>query len=115
MCMFKGKQQMRKENTIIYELYFINEYLGTGTIPDLASELKLNRRTLVNYKRRDPRYKFIEIDYKPNKNVKEFACYEDDTFITIGTLTEIADYLGITYGTLITYKSKKMKYIFVEV
>ena len=30
MCMFKGKQQMRKENAIIYELYFINEYLGTG-------------------------------------------------------------------------------------
>ena len=109
---------MRKENTIIYELYFNNEYLGTGTIPDLARELKLNRRTLVNYKRRDPRYKFIDVDtldYISYKEVKEFACYEDDTFITIGTLAEIADYLEITYGTLITYKSKKIKYIFVEV
>ena len=108
-------RKTRSENLIIYELYFGKEYLGSGTIPDLAHDLKLNRRTLVNYKRRDPRYKFVEIDYKPNKNVKEFACYEDDTFITIGTLAEIAEYLGITYGTLITYKSKKMKYIFVEV
>ena len=108
-------RKTRSENLIIYELYFGKEYLGSGTIPDLAHDLKLNRRTLVNYKRRDPRYKFVEIDYKPNKNVKEFACYEDDTFITIGTLAEIAEYLGIPYGTLITYKSKKMKYIFVEV
>lgn len=111
-------RKTRPENLIIYELYFGKEYLGTGTIPDLARDLKLNRRTLVNYKRRDPRYKFIDVDTLEcitYKKVKEFACYEDDTFITIGTLTEIADYLGITYGTLITYKSKKMKYIFVEV
>ena len=111
-------RKSRSENSIIYELYFGNEYLGTGTIPDLARELKLNRRTLVNYKRRDPRYKFIDVDkldYISYKKIKEYACYEDDTFITIGTLTEIANYLGITYGTLLTYKSKKLKYIFVEV
>ena len=111
-------RKSRSENFIIYELYFDKEYLGYGTIPDLARDLKLNRRTLVNYKRRDPRYKFIDVDtvdYITYKKIKEYACYEDDTFITIGTLTEIANYLGITYGTLLTYKSKKMKYIFVEV
>lgn len=111
-------RKLRTENLIIYELYFGKEYLGCGTIPDLARKLKLNRRTLVNYKRRDPRYKFIDVDkldYISYKEVKEFACYEDDTFITIGTLFEIANYLGITYGTLLTYKSKKLKYIFVEV
>lgn len=47
--------------------------------------------------------------------MKEYAIYKDDKFITIGTLKEIALYLGITYDTLITYKSKKMYYIFVEV
>ena len=111
-------RKSRLENLIIYELYFEKEYLGRGTIPDLARELKLNRRTLVNYKRRDPRYKFIDVDkldYIRYKKVKEFACYEDDKFLTIGTLPEIAEWLGITYGTLITYKSKKIKYIFVEV
>lgn len=106
---------MRKENAIIYELYCINEYLGCGTIPELARDLKLNRRTLVNYKRRDPRYKFIEVDLMNYKKVKEYACYEDDTFLTIGTLEEIARWLGISYATLITYKSKGIKYIFVEV
>ena len=44
----------------------------------------------------------------------EYALYEDDTFIIIGTLREIADYLGITYGTLRTYKAKNKKYIFVK-
>lgn len=47
--------------------------------------------------------------------MKEYAIYEDDTFITIGTLKEIALYLGLTYDTLRTYKSKKIHYIFVEV
>ena len=47
--------------------------------------------------------------------MKEYAIYKDDKFITIGTLKEIALYLGITYDTLITYKSKKIHYIFVEV
>lgn len=111
-------RKSRSENSIIYELYYGKEYLGRGTIPDLARDLKLNRRTLVNYKRRDPRYKFIDVDsldYISKREVKEYACYEDDTFITIGTLTEIANYLGITYGSLLTYKSKKLKYIFVEV
>lgn len=47
--------------------------------------------------------------------MKEYALYEDDKFITIGTLKEIALYLGLTYDTLRTYKSKKIHYIFVEV
>ena len=47
--------------------------------------------------------------------MKEYAIYEDDKFITIGTLKEIALYLGLTYDTLRTYKSKKIHYIFVEV
>lgn len=47
--------------------------------------------------------------------MKEYAIYKDDKFITIGTLKEIALYLGITYDTLLTYKSKKIHYIFVEV
>lgn len=28
----------------------------------------------------------------------EYAVYKGDKFLTIGTLHEIADYLGITYG-----------------
>ena len=47
--------------------------------------------------------------------MKEYALYKNDQFIVIGTLKEIALYLGITYDTLLTYKSKKLKYIFVEV
>lgn len=47
--------------------------------------------------------------------MKEYAIYKDDKFITIGTLKEIALYLGITYDTLLTYKTKKIYYIFVEV
>ena len=46
--------------------------------------------------------------------MKEYACYEDDEFICIGSLDEIAKYLGITKRTLQTYKAKKYKYIFVE-
>lgn len=45
----------------------------------------------------------------------EYACYKDDEFITIGTLREIANYLGVTLGTLKTYKSKNIHYIFIEV
>lgn len=45
----------------------------------------------------------------------EYACYKDDEFICIGTLKEIAEYLGLTLGTLKTYKSKKIHYIFIEV
>lgn len=44
----------------------------------------------------------------------EYAIYKDDTFLTIGTLKEIADYLEIGYDTLLTYKSKKIRYIFVK-
>ena len=47
--------------------------------------------------------------------MKEYAIYKDDEFLTIGTLKEIALYLGLTYDTLRTYKSKKIHYIFVEV
>lgn len=47
--------------------------------------------------------------------MKEYALYKDDEFIVIGTLKEIALYLGITYDTLLTYKAKKIHYIFVEV
>ena len=46
--------------------------------------------------------------------MKEYACYKDDNFITIGTLKEIATYLGITYDSLRTLKSRK-KLIFIEV
>lgn len=45
----------------------------------------------------------------------EYACYEGDNFICIGTLKEIACYLGITYESLLTYRAKKKKYIFVRV
>ena len=44
----------------------------------------------------------------------EYACYKDDQFICIGTLKEIADYLGIKYKTLTTYKSKGKLYIFIK-
>lgn len=42
----------------------------------------------------------------------EYAIYKDDEFICIGTLKEIANYLGVTYGTLRSYKSRK-KYVFI--
>jgi hypothetical protein len=45
--------------------------------------------------------------------MKEYACYKDDEFITIGTLKEIAKYLGITYDSLRTIKSKKIIYTFI--
>lgn len=44
----------------------------------------------------------------------EYAIYKDDKFITIGTLREIANYLNITYETLLTYKVKHKIYIFVK-
>lgn len=48
--------------------------------------------------------------------MKEYACYKNDEFICIGTLKEIAKYLGITYGSLLSYRAnpKKSYYIFVE-
>lgn len=46
--------------------------------------------------------------------MNEYAIYKDDTFITIGTLKEIAKYLEIGYDTLVTYKSKKRPYIFID-
>lgn len=45
---------------------------------------------------------------------KVYAIYEGDNFIALGTLEEISKYLGITYGTLRTYKAKNIKYIFVK-
>ena len=48
--------------------------------------------------------------------MKEYACYKGDEFMCIGTLKEIAAYLGITYGSLLSYRSNPEKnyYIFVE-
>ena len=34
-----------------------------------------------------------------------WACYKDDEFICLGTLKEIALYLGVSYDTVKTYKS----------
>lgn len=45
----------------------------------------------------------------------EYAVYKDDEFICMGTLHEIADYLEVGYKTLLTYKSKRIYYIFVRV
>ena len=47
--------------------------------------------------------------------MKEYAVYKDDEFLLIGTLSEIAKYLGVGYSTVKTYKSKKIHYIFIEV
>lgn len=44
----------------------------------------------------------------------EYAVYKGDKFLTIGTLHEIADYLGITYGSLKSLKSTGRVYIFVK-
>ena len=44
----------------------------------------------------------------------EYAVYKGDKFLTIGTLKEIADYLGITYGSLKSFKSTGRVYIFVK-
>lgn len=48
--------------------------------------------------------------------MKEYACYKGDEFMCIGTLKEIAKYLGITYETLLSYRSCPTKnyYIFVK-
>ncbi len=43
-----------------------------------------------------------------------WAIYEDDTFICLGTLHEIAEFLGIGYKSLLSYKSRGQKYIFVK-
>ena len=51
----------------------------------------------------------------------EYAVYKDDEFLLIGTLKEIAEYLGVSYGTIKSYKarsnidSRKSPYIFIEV
>ena len=53
--------------------------------------------------------------------MKEYAVYRDDEFLLIGTLSEIAKYLGISYGSVKSYKarsntrSRKCPYIFIEV
>ena len=44
--------------------------------------------------------------------MKEYAVYKDDEFLLIGTLEEIAKYLGLGYNTVRTYKSKKTHYIY---
>lgn len=53
--------------------------------------------------------------------MKEYAVYKDDEFLLIGTLTEIAKYLGVSYDSVRSYKarfntgSRKCPYIFIEV
>lgn len=44
----------------------------------------------------------------------EYALYDGDKFITIGSLKEIAEFLNITYESLLTYRAKNKKYIFVK-
>lgn len=44
----------------------------------------------------------------------EYAVYKGDKFLTIGTLHEIADYLGITYNSLKQFRSTNRVYIFVK-
>lgn len=45
---------------------------------------------------------------------REYAVYKDDEFICMGTLQYIADFLGVKYHTVLSYKSRKI-YIFVRV
>ena len=53
--------------------------------------------------------------------MKEYALYRDDEFLLIGTLKEIAAYLGVSYSSVKSYKarynhgSKRHHYIFIEV
>lgn len=53
--------------------------------------------------------------------MKEYAVYKDDEFLLIGTLKEIANYLGVSYDSVRTYKAKfntksgYSPYIFIEV
>ena len=47
-------------------------------------------------------------------NKTEYAVYKGDKFLTIGTLKEIAEYLGITYGSLRQFRSTNRVYIFVK-
>lgn len=53
--------------------------------------------------------------------MKEYAVYRDDEFLLIGTLKEIAAYLGVSYESVKSYKarynhgSKRYNYIFIEV
>lgn len=53
--------------------------------------------------------------------MKEYAVYKDDEFITIGTLKEIAKYLGVSYSSIKSYKARfnhganRHQYIFIEV
>lgn len=46
--------------------------------------------------------------------MKTYAVYKKDKFLTIGTLKEIAEYLGIKYRSLIQFRSTKRVYKFVE-
>ena len=44
----------------------------------------------------------------------EYAMYKGDRFICMGTLKEIAEYLGVCYDTVRCYKERGT-YIFVKV
>lgn len=45
---------------------------------------------------------------------KEYALYKGDEFLTIGTLEELAKYLGINYRNILKHKANQTKYIFVD-
>lgn len=53
--------------------------------------------------------------------MKEYALYHGDEFLAIGTLEELAEYLGVSYGTIKSYKARfnhgksNNYYIFIEV
>ena len=91
------------ERYIVHESYkdeIINHYE--------EKELRRNIRKNANKKQKP-----IKITKREGK--KLYAIYDDDTFLTIGTLQEIADWLDITYESLLSYKSRSNRYIFVEV
>ena len=44
----------------------------------------------------------------------EYALYKEDKFLCIGTLKEIAEFIGVTYETIRTYKTRRKDYIFVK-
>lgn len=112
------KYRTRIENLKQYDVYKDGKYICSGNINEIAEKLHVCRKTVVRYKREN-KYEFKEIDCSGSEfkdyDKREYALYEDDTFLTIGTLDEIAKWLEIKYVTLITYKSKKIKYIFVKV
>jgi hypothetical protein len=54
----------------------------------------------------------IGMKKQKTKRDKEWACYKGDEFITIGTISEISDYLGISEAsvTWMTSPSARARY-----